>query len=184
MSINEKKMGSVIVIAAALFAASWGAHAGSAATINFNATVVAQTCTPTWTSAGHNVDFKKVSVKDLATAGNVGSYERFTLKLTDCADVKNVVVTSSGTADTKNANAFANTAQKAGEQDPATNVAFILMGGKDLTTALTPAGDSITYTMANGATSLDMPFLAGLVSTGTATAGPATGNATLSMTYE
>ncbi|EQA1624988.1 fimbrial protein [Enterobacter asburiae] len=190
MSFNAKKMGSVSVIAAALFAASWGAHAATtgapAATINFSASVVAQTCTPSWTEKGQDVNFGKVSVKDLAAAGDIGSYQRFTLKLTDCTDVGDVVVTSTGTADTVNAKAFANTAAKSDDSDPdpAKNVAFLLMGGPDLKTPLTPDGDTVTYTLADKADSIEMPFLGELVSTGVATAGPATGNATLYMTYE
>lgn len=199
MSFNFKNNSAACAVAAALLAASWGAHAVNPtpnpgqATVKFTATVTDQTCTPQWQSNnGVTVDFKKVSAKDLKTTGSVGSALPFSLKLKDCVGVTGVTVRAGGTADIGYANAFANSTTGA---TAAKNVGFVLMGGAQQDTVLVPNddtstveykmpsttdGDSTTY-----ATDLTLPFLAELVATAdTATAGPAAGEATLYMTYE
>lgn len=186
MTFNVKKMGSISAVAVALFAASWGAHAVTANTatapIHFKAVVVDQTCTPNWDATkGVDIDFKNVSAKDLKALGDIGSIQPFTLSLTDCEGVKGVTVTSTGTADQTDKKAFANTSTDA---TPAKNVAFVLMGGADQKTQLTPDNGSVEYQLAKNATGIDMSFLAELVATGQATTGPASGLATLYMTYE
>jgi len=188
MIFNVKKTGSACAVAVALFAASWGAHATStsataaSAAVNFKATVTDQTCTPSWDATkGVDVDFQKVSLEDLKAVGDIGSYHPFTLKLTSCKNVAGVKVTASGASDKTDSKAFANTAA---DQGAATNVAFVLMGGADLNTRLAPDLGEAEYKMAENATSIDMPFLAELEATGQATAGPASGAATLYMTYE
>lgn len=206
MSFNLKKNGSACAVAAALLAASWGAHAGSGggstattnpaqADVKFKATVTAQTCTPSWKATDAvTVDFKNVSVAALKGTGSVGSSLPFSLSLTECAGVQGVTVQAGGTADASYAQAFANTSTESGA---ATGVGFVLLGGdkqtvmtpNDATTAVeyampivTPAGDS---TPAVYDTKLTMPFMAEFVATAdTVGQGPASGEATLYMTYE
>ncbi len=190
MSFNVKKIGSASVIAAALFAASWGAQAADGtiaaagqATVNFTAAVTDATCTPSWGANGVNVQFGKVSATDLVAAGDTGSTQRLTLKLKECTGITKVNVRAEGTADGANANAFANAATG---EDAATNVGFVLKGGADTSTTLKPNdATGVDYALADNATTLDLPFVAELVATkAKATAGAASGSATLFMTYE
>jgi type 1 fimbria pilin len=181
MSFNFKNNSAACAVAAALLAASWGAHAvdptpnPGQATVKFTATVTDQTCTPEWKSTG-----------------SVGSALPFSLKLKDCVGVTGVTVRAGGTADMGYATAFANTTTGA---TAAKNVGFVLMGGAQQDTVLVPNDDTSTveYKMPSTtdgdnptyATELTLPFLAELVATAdTATAGPAAGEATLYMTYE
>lgn len=187
MALSVQKVGSVSVIAAALFAASWGAQAAVAdaasATVNITAEIVGKTCTPSWKAGtAVSVDLGKVSTGSLAAAGDVGSLKPFTLSLKDCdSGVTKVAVEAAGTADSDDASAFANTAASGA----ATGVAVTLFGGEEQSKQLTPDSSKVVeYTVTDGAA--DMTFLAKLERTTSeaVTEGKVSSTATLYMTYE
>lgn len=165
MSFNIKKIGTVSMTAAALLAASWGAQAedptdGSpAAEVHFTATVTGNTCTPEWTLGSKmEVPFGKIADTALASVGDVGSTQPFTLSLKNCdSGVRKVSVTALGKSDGSDKTAFANTAAS----NAADGVAVTLWGGTNQSTQLTPdASSSAEYTVTDGAAA--MTFLAKL----------------------
>ncbi|MGX5026492.1 fimbrial protein [Enterobacter asburiae] len=188
MMFNVRKTASSCAIAVALFATSSGAYVyaapGASAEVKFRATVTESTCTPSWNATnGITIDFAKVRSEELNTENGIAK-RQFTLTLTNCQNVTGVQVSAAGTPDANKPDAFANTAQ---EKDAAKNVAFVLLAGPDQNTPLKPnSGSSVEYKMPTNATSIEMPFVAELVPTGTSPveAGTATGVATLNMTYE
>lgn len=192
MSSTVKKIGTLSVITASLFVASWGAQAAVAdaasATVNITATVQGSTCTPSWKNANPvTVDLGKVASSDLTTQGEIGALKAFILTLSKCdTSVTKVEVTASGTADDTDADAFANTAAGG-----ATGVAVTLFGGDAQDTQLKPDGSkSVEYEVKDGAA--NMSFLAKLERSAAAdsgeekavTDGAVSSTATLNMTYE
>lgn len=202
MSFNVKKTSTACAVAMAMFAASWGAHAADPtpnpgqATVNFKATVTDQTCTPDWSADGVSVDFHNVSKTDLATEGSVGSKVPFSLSLKGCSGVTGVIVSTGGTTDDANQKVFANTST---EKGAATHVGFALLAG-DKQTPLVPndSTSTVEYKVPSTTTQdkdgnnvvtyadhVVLPFVAEVVATAdAATSGPASGSATLYMTYE
>ncbi|KVD77998.1 hypothetical protein WS62_29675 [Burkholderia sp. ABCPW 14] len=193
MSLTVKKISTLGVITAALFAASWGAQAATAntasATVNITATVVGKTCTPSWTADGVSVSLGSVASTDLAAQGDVGALKPFTLSLTNCdSGVTKVSVMGVGTADGTDSTDFAN---KESGDDAAAGVAVALFGGPAQDTQIKPDGTTpVEYPVSNGG--VDMTFLAKLVrSAATADTqsdvlkpGKVSSTATLYMTYE
>ncbi|MBD8109344.1 MULTISPECIES: fimbrial protein [Erwiniaceae] len=161
-----KKIGTVSMTGAALLAASWGAQAtdasdtSPAAQVHFTATVTGNTCTPEWTLGSKmEVPFGKIADTTLATVGDVGSTQPFTLSLKNCdSGIKKVAVSALGTADGSDKKAFANTAASSGA---ASGVAVTLWGGSDHSTQLTPdATSQAEYKVTDGAAA--MSFVAKL----------------------
>lgn len=188
MTYNIKKLYSASAIALAIYASSWGAHAADAtsAVVNMTATVVGQTCTPSWASSDNvSVDLGRVSAKDLVSQGDVGSARPFSLSLTNCdSGVTKVSVTAAGTPDGTDASAFKNTGD-------ATGVAVTLFGGDDGTQQLMPDGSSsVLYSITGGAAK--MPFSAKLIRSAATDVdenkgvknGSVISTATLYMTYQ
>jgi len=168
-------------IAAAMLTVSLGAQAASeSATINISATVVDNTCTPDWTSAGKEVNMNRVSVDDFGS-DKIGASQSFTLNLTDCgAGTTKVKVTASGAADASDSSLFSNTLA-----DSATGVGVGVWGGPAQATQLNPAGsNSVEYAVENNA--VNMTFLTKLMKTGTTaiTAGNLKSIVTLTVDYE
>lgn len=183
MTYNIKKLCSASAIALAVYASSWGAHAADAtsAIVNMTATVVGQTCTPSWASSGNvSVDLGKVSAKDLVSQSDVGSARPFSLSLTNCdSGVTKVSVTAAGTPDGTDASAFKNTGDAT------------LFGGDDGTQQLMPDGSSsVLYSITGGAG--NMPFSAKLIRSAATDVddnkgvknGSVISTATLYMTYQ
>jgi type 1 fimbria pilin len=182
MMHNVRKTVSACAITVALFAASSGAYAAAPGSteVRFIATVTESTCTPGWNAAtGIDVNFDKVRSENLNASGI--AKRPFTLRLSDCQNVAGVQVSATGTADTQNNKAFANT--ESGD-NAAKNVAFILLAGPDQNTPLMPNSGNVEYKIGGDGSTIEMPFMAELVSTGHVKPGAASGIATLNMTYE
>lgn len=157
--------------------------ASTSAKVNITATVVDNSCTPSWADAGVDVALGRASLADFGSQGAVAQTKAFNLKLTDCgADTTKVNVTASGTADTSDAGAFANSSSETGA---ATGVGFTLWGDDSQSTQLTPDGlTSVEYAAADQA--INMNFLAKIEqdSAATPTAGDAKSTVTLTINYE
>lgn len=184
MMHNVRKTVSACAIAVALFATYYDAYADAPASTNvrFTATVTESTCVPDWnTASGININFDKVRSENLNEGGI--AKRPFTLRLTGCQNVAGVQVSATGTADTLNHQAFANT--ESGD-NAAKNVAFMLLAGPDQSPLIPnwPNSGKMEYKIGGDGTSIEMPFMAELVSTGPVKPGTASGIATLNMTYE
>lgn len=182
--LNVRKTLSACAIAVALFATSSGTYAADPAstTVRFTATVTESTCVPDWNTArGIDVNFDKVRSENL-NAGGIAK-RPFTLRLTGCQNVAGVQLSASGTPDTLNFQAFANT--EPGD-NAAKNVAFILLAGPDQAPLIPnmPHAGNMEFKIGGDGDSIEMPFTAELVSTGPVKPGTASGIATLNMTYE
>lgn len=100
------------VIAALVCGLSANTYAASdSATITITGRVLANTCTIDSTSASQNIVLSDIADRDIKGAGKTGGEKNIRIVLKDCgAAASNVVVTTSGTADTDDTTAFANTA--------------------------------------------------------------------------
>jgi type 1 fimbria pilin len=159
------------------------AQAGDTANITVTATIVNRTCTTDWTDntrkttiALGTVDGTKMTAK-----GDIGATGETTLGLSGCNGVNKVTVTASGSADSGDASAFANSATG---NTAAKGVAVLLKGGTDEGTVLKPDGTtSVVYNVAHNA--VNMTFKAFLEGNGNAvTDGAFSAPITLNMAYE
>lgn len=172
---------AMLTVTTALFSVSMGANAATdSAVVNITATVVNNTCTPTWTGAGVDVALGRVSQKDFGGAKTAGDTP-FNLKLEGCgADATTVTVKASGSPDLVDANIFKNE-----DSSGSTGVGVAIFGDETQSTQMKPNGDgSVTYTIANN--QVDMAFKAQLKQTGAdaPTSGAVKSTVTLNIEYQ
>ncbi|ENU1227412.1 MULTISPECIES: fimbrial protein [Providencia] len=172
MSILKKSL-TVIGIALAVTSAPIVFASG---TINFTGEITDIACTVDSNSKNLNVDLGKVSVKSLATQGEVAGLKDFTIKLVDCPANSKVTVQFSGTRDTSDRDILAIN-QAAGV---ANNVGIALFE-KDATTQIKLFENSKQVEL-NGST-VDLDYVARYKATGVATAGPVNSSAVYSIQY-
>lgn len=170
-----KYTAALSLIATCLFSNAQAAT--DSATINLSATVVDNTCTTEWSTAGVDVNMNRVSLQDFSD--KVGASKNFTLSLKDCgADTTTVKVTATGTPDDQDNTLFSNTEAKG-----ASGVGFSIWGGSTQATQMKPDGSGTAeYTITDG--KADMVFLAKLMQTGTDTPGTGEVKSIVTMTVD
>lgn len=146
------------------------------AVVNLTATVVNNTCTPQWSTAGETVAFNRVAQKEFVDK-RVGATKQFTLSLTDCgSDAASVQVTAAGIANSIDNSLFANTVSGG-----ATEVGIGLWGGSAQATQMKPDGsNSVEYAIANQ--KADMVFEARLMQAGSIVPGTGEFKSVITMT--
>lgn len=146
--------------------------------VNITATVVENTCTPSWELSGMNVDFSRVSVKDFGV-GKAAGQKSFSLSLKDCgANATKVSVTASGSPDGTDSKLFANSVSTT------SGVGVAIWGGPSQSTQMTPDGQvSVEYPITDNAST--MTFSARLMQSGSTApvAGDVKSTITMTVTY-
>lgn len=154
--------------------------ASDSAKVNVTATVVDNTCTPSWSASGINVPLGRASLRDFTGTGSSGISKPFTLDLEGCGSGStSVTVTADGTPDATNQTLFGN-----GTSSGADGVALGLFGGSNQTTQLLPnGGSSVDYQIVDNKVS--MGFIAKLIQTKSSapTAGDFSSVVTLNVAY-
>ncbi|WP_072209177.1 fimbrial protein [Pantoea stewartii] len=178
---STKKITAVLLLNMSIACAATNVYAASdSANVNVTATVVDNTCTPSWSASGINVPLGRASLRDFTGTGSSGATKFFSLDLTGCgAGAKSVTVTADGTPDGTNQTLFAN-----GSSSGADGVALGLYGGSSQTTQLLPnAGSSVDYPIVDNKVS--MGFTAKLIQTKSSapTSGDFSSVVTLNIAY-
>lgn len=173
------------VLAASFFTAgAFAADASPSSTsINITAKIVDATCTAGWDASGVSLDLGSVSTSALVKKGDIGASKPLALTLTGCTGMTKVHLSATGSEDSGDSSAFANTGTAKG-------VGVQLFGGTGQSTQLLPQDSTTTadYTIKDGNATLAL--LAKLERTTDSTdakefaAGTVISKATLNLTYE
>ena len=178
---STKKIGTVFLMNMFIACAVTDAYAASdSAKVTVTATVVDNTCTPSWSASGIDVALGRASLRDFSGTGSSGATKTFALDLEGCGSgSKSVTVTADGTPDTTNQTLFANATSNG-----AKGVALGLYGGSTKASQLLPnAGSSVDYQIVDNKVS--MGFTAKLIQTSASspTSGDFSSIVTLNVAY-